>query len=329
MALVAHKCASDLLTRYTRVQGAYSITTVAIMSEVMKIPLILTAISTMGGGPGQIVPVFREAISKPFGNVWISLCYTFNNLLYFDALSSISAVAYQVLSQSKTLFTAGLMYVLVRKRLSPRQVIAILMLVSGAVLVQFQELRQGSAPSATAAAATPGSIYWACGLVLFSSFISALPNVAYEKKLKTEGENQWVNNVQVTAWITLWVSLNALVPYIRPALGGLVSGGASPSALLPLLASLPSSLVQAFSGFTLSVWGVVMLKALNGILIPATFKYADNLIYSYARPSSIVVTCLFGAVMARAVPPLTMLAGVAIVVTSIGLYNSKPAEKTA
>ena len=65
------------------------------MSEVMKIPLILTAISTMGGGPGQIVPVFREAISKPFGNVWISLCYTFNNLLYFDALSSISAVAYQ------------------------------------------------------------------------------------------------------------------------------------------------------------------------------------------------------------------------------------------
>lgn len=245
--------------------------------------------------------------------------------------------------------------------------IAILMLVSGAVLVQFQELSQASAPSATAAAATPGSIYWACGLVLFSSFISALPNVAYEKKLKTEGENQWVNNVQasdastststtasrtahlyrhhhhlsllprhllspapqVTAWITLWVSLNALVPYIRPALGGLVSGGASPSALLPLLASLPSSLVQAFSGFTLSVWGVVMLKALNGILIPATFKYADNLIYSYARPSSIVVTCLFGAVMARAVPPLTMLAGVAIVVTSIGLYNSKPAEKTA
>ena len=70
-------------------------------------------------------------------------------------------------------------------------------------------------------------------------------------------------------------------------------------------------------------------RSRGGILIPATFKYADNLIYSYARPSSIVVTCLFGAVMARAVPPLTMLAGVAIVVTSIGLYNSKPAEKTA
>ena len=59
-----------------------------------------------------------------------------------------------------------------------------------------------------------------------------------------------------------------------------------------------------------------------------TFKYADNLLYSYAKPSSIVVTCLYGAVMARALPPLTGLAGVAIVVTSIGLYNSKPADKT-
>ena len=40
-----------------------------------------------------------------------------------------------------------------------------------------------------------------------------------------------------------------------------------------------------------------------------------------------VITCLFGAVIARAVPPLTMLSGVAIVVTSIFLYNSKPAVK--
>ena len=36
MALVAHKCASDLLTRYTRVQGAYSITTVAMCAVVPR-----------------------------------------------------------------------------------------------------------------------------------------------------------------------------------------------------------------------------------------------------------------------------------------------------
>jgi hypothetical protein len=72
------------------------------MSEVMKLPLILGAISTIGGGTKEIMPVFREAVSKPFGNVWISLAYTFNNLLYFDALSSISAVTYQARAPKPT-----------------------------------------------------------------------------------------------------------------------------------------------------------------------------------------------------------------------------------
>ena len=71
------------------------------MSEVMKLPLILGAISTIGGGTKEILPVFREAVSKPFANVWISLAYTFNNLLYFDALSSISAVTYQACAHSQ------------------------------------------------------------------------------------------------------------------------------------------------------------------------------------------------------------------------------------
>ena len=56
----------------------------------------------------EVLPIARDAFTKkPFANAWIALCYTFNNLLYFPALSSLSAVAYQVLSQSKTLFTAG------------------------------------------------------------------------------------------------------------------------------------------------------------------------------------------------------------------------------
>ncbi len=199
VCLVVHKCSTDGLTRWTRVRGSYSGATVAVMSEVVKFPLIATAIASFGGGPREIVPIFKAAFStKPFANAWISLCYTFNNLLYFDALSAISAVAYQVLSQSKTLFTAGLMYFIVGKRLIVRQLIAILMLICGALLVQFQELARSSAVSAGAAAAATSVVWWGVGLTLFSSFISALPNVAYEKVLKTEGENQWVNNIQVT-----------------------------------------------------------------------------------------------------------------------------------
>ena len=79
--------------------------------------------------------------------------------------------SWQVLSQSKTFFTAGLMYVLVRKRLARRQLLAITMLVTGAVLVQFQELSLLAVPTATA---TAGSIYWACGLVRCNAHVTGM-----------------------------------------------------------------------------------------------------------------------------------------------------------
>jgi UDP-sugar transporter A1/2/3 len=184
------------------------------MSEIFKVPLVLIAIITVGGGSQQVVPVFREALSSsPFSNAWISLCYAFNNLLYFDALSVLSAVAYQVLSQSKTLFTAGLMHLIVGKQLVFRQLVAIAMLICGGLLVQLQELaRAGAAGKAASTAAVTAAgrasispVLWGAALVLFSSFVSALPNVAYERKLKTEGENVWVNNIQVTVWLLIWI----------------------------------------------------------------------------------------------------------------------------
>ena len=108
-----------------------------------------------------------------------------------------------MLSQSKTIFTAGLMYFIVGKRLIFRQVVAIGMLIAGALFVQFEELTRAASPAVGAAVSS--TVLWGAALTLFSSFISALPNVAYEKVLKTEGENQFVNNVQVTIWIIIWI----------------------------------------------------------------------------------------------------------------------------
>ena len=287
VCLIVHKCSTDGLTRYTRVAGDYSGSTVAVMSEILKFPLIATAIASFGGGFKEVLPTFRAAVtSTPFSNMWIALCYTFNNLLYFDALGALSTVAYQVLSQSKTIFTAGLMYFIVGKRLIFRQLVAIAMLIGGALLVQLQEMTKSGAASAGAAAvgAVTGPmgmsiVTWGVLLTLFSSLISALPNVAYEKVLKTEGENQWVNNIQVTVWIMLWISAaNYILPILKGlvGLGGAASAGGfsvpSPSDLVAAVTGAPEMVRGAFKGFTPAVWLVVVLKALNGILIPATFK---------------------------------------------------------
>ena len=215
------------------------------------------------------------------------------------------------------------------------------MLIGGALLVQLTELSRAGVSIGMSGLGNPGAtasaIYWGAALTLFSSFISALPNVQYERVLKTEGENQWVNNIQVTVWIMLWIgAANYLLPPAKALVVGLATGSApavglasvpSMADLAATVTGLPAALRGAFDGFTPAVWGVVLLKALNGLLIPATFKYADNILYAYAKPSSIVVTTILSCVLAGAMPSLSLLLGVSAVVGSIFLYSSKPKAK--
>ena len=51
-------------------------------------------------------------------------------------------------------------------------------------------------------------------------------------------------------------------------------------------------------------------QALNGLLVPATLKYADNIMYSYAKPLSIVMTTVFGSLLLGVLPPVKIMGGV-------------------
>lgn len=99
--------------------------------------------------------------------------------------------------------------------------------------------------------------------------------------------------------------------------------------IIAAASALPMTLRAAFEGFTPAVWGVVFLRALNGMLIPATLKYADNIVYSYAKPSSIVIMTILSCALAGKMPSPNLLAGVGLVVSSMMLYSSKPKAKTA
>jgi hypothetical protein len=128
----------------------------------------------------------------------------------------------------------------------------------------------------------------------------------------------------------IWIWVASLLPSLSSllALIGIGSGTAA-SFSLPTLPTLPTlaTIKASFAGFTPAVWGVVMLKALNGILIPATFKYADNILYTYAKPGSIILMTLVSCISARAMPEASLVLGVGAVVGSIFLYSSKPKPK--
>ena len=61
----------------------------------------------------------------------------------------------------------------------------------------------------------------------------------------------------------------------------------------------------------------------------ASGRYADNILYAYAKPSAIVVTTVLSCALAGGLPSPSLLLGVSLVVGSIFLYSSKPKSKVA
>ena len=56
-----------------------------------------------------------------------------------------------------------------------------------------------------------------------------------------------------------------------------------------------------FDGITFWVWFVAFLQGFKCLLIPATLKYADNILYAFAKPASIFLTAAVRA--SRSIAP--------------------------
>jgi len=262
----------------------------------VTVPLLLGAVLTFEGCAG-LGPVLKSAIKDaPFALALPGLAYSVQNILYFEALSHLSVASYQVLSQSKLLFTGLFMSIILKRRLSRRQFLALVVLMIGTILTQLSEMSRS--------AITGGNAVYGGMLALAGAALSALPNVYYEKVLKTEGHNLWSKNIQLSFWIWFWLVVISL-----------------PSLLSREGIHLPS-LATMMTGITASVWLVIVLQGCRCLLVPATLKYGDNILYSYAKPSSILLTALVSAVVSGILPGARFVLGAAVVLLSMRLYGS-------
>jgi UDP-galactose transporter len=276
---------------------------VTLLSEVLKFPILAIAIAVFES-PRRIWPTVKKATENFWLLAWVALAYATQNLLYFVCLDHISPAGYQVLSQTKLIFTAGLMRVMLGKRFSRLQTVALALLVGGAVATQLGEM------SGAGVLGGKGNVLLGCSLTVLSSILSALPNVFYERILKRADQDEWAANLQLTTWIAIWVIfLRACSPDEGfRAMEGSLSG-------------LSQSIEQMTVGFTPAVWMIVFLKTLNCVIIPACLKYADNILYGYAKPVSIVLTCVVTSLITSSLPVPSMFVGFGLVLLSMWLYR--------
>lgn len=297
--LVIHKALCDGLASFTRGASNYNGGSVALVSEIVKYPILAVAIAVYGGGARRIGETLREVRTAPLNLWWIALCYAINNIIYYPTMSHLSPASYQIISQTKLLFTAGLMASFFKKRFTLRQFGALGALLLGSVLVQVSEM--------SVAVATGANVMLGSSLALLGALLAAIPNVFYERLLKREGENEWAKNVQITNGIMLWILGTEVARAFDPA---------NPMGAL-LTHFTPATF---FAGWTPWVWCICILKSLNTLLIPATLQYGDSILLNYAKPSAIVLLLGFSAVAGGVLPSISALVGTVLVCVSIRFY---------
>ena len=303
--LVVQNALTSVLTSASRAPRAdggvlYLSGTAVLMTELLKLPTCLALIARDEGGPRAMARAVWQQVFVDWRDTLTmavpALCYCLQNLLFYVALSHMTAPAYQLWSQTKTLFTAFFFVSYLGGDLKPNQWLSMLMLSVGVGWAQCTpprplpaaqrracappdlafshasptptptpSLLPLSRPRADSGAAASAQLLGVAA-VLLSSLLSGFANVYLEKRVKRTTVSIWMRNVQL----------------------GLFGIPQSASLLLAPATKAAVASHGLFVGFDPLVWSVVALKAIGGLLVAAVVKVRSSSVprAQCARPSA-------------------------------------------
>ncbi|TFK76285.1 nucleotide-sugar transporter [Pluteus cervinus] len=320
-----------IIMHYSRVSTppsrTYSAATAVLMNEVLKgtISLViaftridppsnnsaLSPISGLGAYIFRARRLWREIFSSDCWKLSIpAILYVIQNNLQYVAASNLEAATFQVSYQMKILTTAGFSVLLLRKKLTSSQWVALLSLAIGVGVVQIQA---GAAKHAggVATAESGSDVHTMHPLkgfmaVAAACFTSGLAGVYFEMVLKNSQADLWVRNVQL--------SLFSLLPAIAPVLFNHASGST------PVVEG--GWLDVLFHNFGAWAWATVMVQVFGGLITALVIKYADNILKGFATSLSIVISFLASVALFDFHITLSFICGSIIVLIATWLYNS-------
>ena len=202
--------------------------------------------------------------------------YTLQNSLQYVAVSNLDAATFQITYQLKILTTAIFSVVLLRRSLTAKQWISLVLLMGGVAVVQL--------PSTQASAGSSGQkqsrsleqsveMNRSVGLIAVAAAcaISGLAGVYFEKVLKDSTQvSLWIRNVQLSFWSLF------------------------PAFFIGIMFKDGAEIAQAgfFAGYNWVVWTAIICQACGGLLVALVVNYADNIAKNFATSISIIISCI-------------------------------------
>ena len=278
------------LTTMTKVDGAYQYLQVSttLLAELLK--LVLSVVMyVLQPKEKQTHARLRPHDVLPFATP--AAIYFVNNNLIFVILMHVNSTTYQILSSLKTVFTGVLFRVILKRKLTDVQVVAVVLLACGSATSQL--------PSASCSSA-PSSSVFGVSLALLACLLSAFGGVYSERLLRKDGEQHTIHlqNALLYAW--------------GVAFNGLALFGKDSAAIVEL---------GLLHGYTLRVWLLVCNNAFNGLAISAILKFSGNIVRVFAHAAAMLLTMLLELCFLGASPSPQLVLSISVVACATYLYN--------
>ncbi|KAH8581874.1 nucleotide-sugar transporter [Cryptosporidium sp. chipmunk genotype I] len=279
-----------------------------VMSEILK--LFCSLLIILYSNNFNIVEFFNtlrfEVFNSFKSNVLVGipgLLYVVQNNLLFIALSNLSGAVYHVTYQLKILATAVLSVIIMNKQLSKIRWLSLLLLTTGAVLVQTGKSSESRTSNDSDYGIENTDNFLGVCSVLLACFTSGLAGVFLEKLLKDSKTSIWGRNVQLALYGTVFGFIGCLTGK----------------------EGLEISQKGFFYGFNTLVWFVIFLQAVGGIIVAAVLKYADNILKCFGNSLSIIMSCTLSWYLGDYSITLNFFIGSVLVIWSIFIYGLEKA----
>lgn len=202
----------------------------------------------------------------------------------------------QVTYQLKILTTAFFAVVILKRTLRAIQWSALLLLLSGVILVQLADSGKQKVESGIEQNHLLGF-----SAALSACFLSGFAGIYFEKILKGSDISVWMRNVQLS-----FLSL--------------------PFGLITCLLQDNETIWEKgfFVGYDLFVVYLVLLQACGGLIVAMVVKHADNILKGFATSLAIIISCVASIYLFNFQLTLQFAIGALLVICSIFMYSHQP-----
>lgn len=234
------------------------------------------------------------------------------NLLYL-AISNLDAAVFQVTYQAKVLTTALFSVLILKRKLSVRQIVALVLLTLGVALVQLDKVDDNNGSGDY-----QEQNHWVGLLALLAACCtSGFGGVYFELVLKPKpSPNPEIDHPPLRPPPSVWAKNVQL-----SAFGFLIAlSGAFAKDHVAILSD------GFFQGYTPVVLLTISFQAMGGLIVAAIIKYADNILKSFASGASIVTSTLVSAWLFGFAVTEMFVWGTLLQFVAIWMYSKKSGE---